>query len=65
MMSPRLQLGIKACMTVLIAYLDPLRKDEINEYEVKGIQMTFYFWQYLCGCLIPVIQGDVDSFSKK
>jgi hypothetical protein len=30
-------------MTVLIAYLDPLRKDEINEYEVKGIRTTFYF----------------------
>jgi hypothetical protein len=51
-------------MTVLIAYLDPLRKDEINEYEVKGIQTTFYFWQYLCGGVIPVIQGDVDNFSK-
>ena len=48
-------------MTVLIAYLDPLRKDEINEYEVKGIQTNFYFWQYLCG---SVIQGDVDSFLK-
>jgi hypothetical protein len=51
-------------MTVLITYLDPLRKDEINEYEVKGIQTTFYFWQYLCGGVIPVIQGDVDSFSE-
>jgi hypothetical protein len=51
-------------MTVLIAYLNPLRKDEINEYEVKGIQTTFYFWQYLCGGVILVIQGDVDNCSK-
>jgi hypothetical protein len=51
-------------MTVLNVYLDPLRKDEINEYKVKGIQKTFYFWQYLCGCVIPVIQVDVDSCSK-
>jgi hypothetical protein len=51
-------------MIVLIAYLDPLRKYEINEYEVKGIHATFYFWQYLCGKVIPVIQGDVDSCSK-
>jgi hypothetical protein len=58
------KLSIRARMTVLIAYLDPLQKDEINEYEVKGIQTTFYFWQYLCGGVIPVIQGDVDSFSK-
>jgi hypothetical protein len=52
-------------MTVLIAYSDPLRKDEINMYEVKGIQTTFYFWQYLCGCVIPVIQGDVDSSKNR
>jgi hypothetical protein len=51
-------------MTVMIAYLKPLWKDEINEYEVRGIQATFYFWQYLCGSVIPFIQGDVDSFLK-
>jgi hypothetical protein len=51
-------------MTVPIAYSDPLWKDKIYEYEVKGIRMTFYFWQYLCGSVIPVIQGDLDSFSK-
>jgi hypothetical protein len=51
-------------MTNLIAYLDPLRKDEINEYEVKGIHTNFYFWQYLSGDVIPLIQGDVESFSK-
>jgi hypothetical protein len=39
-------------MTVLMEYSDPLQKDEINEYKVKGIRATFYFWQY------------VDSFSK-
>jgi hypothetical protein len=48
-------------MTVLIAYLDPLRKDEINEYEVKGIQTTFYFWQYLCGSQSSRVIG---QFSK-
>jgi hypothetical protein len=51
-------------VTVLIAYSDPLRKKKINEYKFKGIQTTFYFWQYLCGGVILVIQGDVDSFSK-
>ena len=51
-------------MKILIAYLDLLRRDEINEYEVKAIQTTFYFWQYLCGNVILVIQGDVDNCSK-
>jgi hypothetical protein len=35
-------------MIVMMAYSDPLRKDEINEYKVKGIQTTF-FWKYVCG----------------
>jgi hypothetical protein len=50
------RLSIRARMTVLIAYSDPLQKDKINEYKVKGIQTTFYFWQYLCGGVILVIQ---------
>jgi hypothetical protein len=58
------KLSIRARMIVLIAYLDPLWKDQINEYEVKGIQIDFYFGQYLCGGVIPTIQGDVDSCSK-
>jgi hypothetical protein len=42
-------------MTVLIAYLDPLRKEDINEYELKCIQMALYFWKYLFDGVIPVI----------
>ena len=37
------RLSIRARMSVLITYLDPLRKDEINEYKVKGIRTNFYF----------------------
>jgi hypothetical protein len=36
-------------MTILMAYLNPLQKDEINEYKVKGIHKNFYFWQNVCG----------------
>ena len=34
------RLSTKACMSILIAYSDPLWKNEFNEYEVKGIQTT-------------------------
>jgi hypothetical protein len=37
------RLSTKARMSVLIAYSDPLQKDEINEYKFKGVQTTFYF----------------------
>jgi hypothetical protein len=37
------KLSTRARMSVMIAYSDPLRKDKINEYKVKGIGMTFYF----------------------
>jgi hypothetical protein len=31
------RLSTSACMSVLITYSDPLRKDDINEYKFKGI----------------------------
>jgi hypothetical protein len=37
------RLSTRAHMLVLIAYSDPLRKDEISEYKFKGIWMDFYF----------------------
>jgi hypothetical protein len=37
------RLSTMACMSILIADLDPLWKNEFNEYKVKGIQTTFYF----------------------
>jgi hypothetical protein len=37
------RLSTRAHMLIMIAYSDPLQEDEINEYKVKGIQMTFYF----------------------
>jgi hypothetical protein len=42
------KMSIRAFMTVMMAYSDPLQKDEINEYKVKNIQTNFYFWQYVC-----------------
>jgi hypothetical protein len=37
------RLSTRARMSIMIAYSDPLRKNEFNEYKVKGIQTTFYF----------------------
>jgi hypothetical protein len=37
------RLSTRARMSILIAYSDPLQKNEFNEYEVKVIRTTFYF----------------------
>jgi hypothetical protein len=37
------RLNTRAHMSILIVDSDPLRKNEFNEYKVKGIRTTFYF----------------------
>jgi hypothetical protein len=37
------RLSTRACMSILIVDLDPLRKNKFNDYKVKGIQTYFYF----------------------
>jgi hypothetical protein len=41
------RLSTRARMSILIADSNPLRKNEFNEYKVKDIQTTFYFYQCL------------------